>query len=177
MKKIVYLIKKYSIILLALGLYLIIYFWDYDKFKFISSVHDSSFLEMFVVLPPIMILTGLIKVWVSKDLMIKLMGENSGTRGNVVTFLLGTVGVGPLYMAFPIAIMFLEKGATFFNIYIFMGSWASIKISQILFEMQSLGVKYTLIRLILNLISIVLTAAIINASVSEDEKRRLSKLQ
>ncbi|SHO53549.1 permease [Anaerocolumna xylanovorans] len=175
MKKMVYMIKEYSIILLALILYLIIYFLDYDKFKFIISPHDSSFLEMFIVLPPIMILIGLINVWVSKDLMIKLMGENSGMKGSIVAFLLGTVGVGPLYMAFPVAIMFLEKGATFFNIFIFMGAWASIKVTQLLFEMQSLGVKYTLIRLLLNFINIVLTAAIINTSVSENEKRSLSK--
>lgn len=176
MKQILELIKKYGLIILAVGLYIIIYFLDHNRFEVISAFGDSGFIEMFVALPPIMALTGFIKVWVGKDQMMKLMGEKAGIRGSVIAFLLGTVGVGPLYMAFPIAIMFFEKGATFFNIFIFMGSWATVKISQILFEMQSLGVKYTLLRLFFNIISIILIAVIMNFSITENEKSNLSKL-
>ena len=84
-----------------------------------------SFKEMLLVLPPIFILIGLLDVWIPKETMIRLMGEGSGIKGVLLAFLFGTVAVGPLYAAFPVAIVFvkiickifkLEKGGYSLNV-------------------------------------------------------------
>lgn len=55
-----------------------------------------SFKEMMMVLPPIFILLGLLDVWVSKDTMVKFMGEGSGLTGVLLSFFLGSSAASPL---------------------------------------------------------------------------------
>ena len=71
----------------------------------------DNFKTILLLVPPILLLVSLMDVWVSKDVIIKYMGKDSGWRGLLSAFLLGSVAVGPLYIAFPIAAMLAKKGA------------------------------------------------------------------
>ena len=81
-----------------------------------------SFKEMFLVIPPIFILLGLLDVWVPRETMIRFMGEGSGIKGVILSFILGSAAAGPLYGAFPVASVFMKKGVKFSNILIFIGA-------------------------------------------------------
>ena len=80
-----------------------------------------------------------------------------------VAILTGTAAVGPLYVAFPIGVSLLDKGASLFNVAIFLCVWASIKIPMILFEVKFVGAEFAALRLALTLPSIILISYLLNA--------------
>lgn len=134
------------------------------------SISWSSFLEMISFIPPIFILLGLLDVWVDRQTMIKLMGENSGFLGIAIAFVLGSVAAGPLYAAFPIAGVLLKKGSKFSNILIFIGAWSTTKIPMLLFEASAMGWKFMLTRFIINLPGIALIAWATERILTDQEK-------
>ncbi len=162
-------IKKYLVFIVASIIIGLTFLWSKDiGLKAVDTV-KFSFKEMMMVLPPIFILLGLLDVWVPKDTMVKFMGEASGLIGILLSFLLGSAAAGPLYGAFPVAAVFMKKGVKFTNILIFIGAWSTTKIPMFLFEMASLGPKFALTRLLINIPIILMISFIINKSLSEDE--------
>lgn len=119
----------------------------------------NNLLEMISVIPPIFVLLGLLDVWVDRATMIRYTGKRSGLKGVLIAFLLGSAAAGPLYAAFPVAAVMLKKGSSLFNVFIFIGAWSTTKIPLLTFEAASLGLTFTLTRLMLSIIGIVLIAA------------------
>ncbi|MEL7563478.1 MAG: permease [Dehalobacterium sp.] len=134
------------------------------------AITKSNTLEMLSVLPPIFILLGLLDVWMQRETMIKLMGEKSGLIGVTLAFLLGSAAAGPLYAAFPIAGVLLNKGSKFSNVLIFIGAWSTTKIPLLLFEASSMGWKFMLTRFIIDIPGIALIAYIMEKLLNEKEK-------
>jgi uncharacterized membrane protein YraQ (UPF0718 family) len=130
-----------------------------DKALAVLFVSKDYLLEMLSVLPPVLVLCGLFDAWVPKRTIERLMGDASGIKGTSIAFLLGTVAMGPLYAAFPIGKSLLDKGASLFNVAVFLCVWASIKIPMILFEVKFLGGKFALLRLALTIPAILLISA------------------
>jgi len=112
--------------------------------------------EMVVILIPVAVLIGLFEVWVPKQLIGKYLGRESGWKGIALALLFGTAPAGPLYVAFPIAGMLLQKGASPLNVVVFLNTWAAIKIPQLLVEAKFLGPSFMLIRLALTVPSAIL---------------------
>lgn len=128
-----------------------------------------SFKEMILIIPPIFVLLGLLDVWVPRETMVKYMGEGSGLKGIILAIFLGSAAAGPLYGAFPIATVFMKKGAKFFNVLLFLGAWSTTKIPMFLFELSSLGPKFAITRLAASLFGIFLIAYIVNKLLREEE--------
>lgn len=104
-------------------------------------------MELITVLPAVLLLMGLLSLFVSNEFISSHMGSESGLKGMAVAFLLGTLPTGPVYMAFPIARTLRQKGARVANIYIFLSTWACIKLPQELVELRFLGAEFMLYRL------------------------------
>lgn len=124
--------------------------WDYFK-------------EMALIMPPVFILMGLMEVWVPKDKIKKWLGSGSGIRGGLISLVLGTLPTGPLYVAFPMTATLLRKGASISNMIIFLGSWAALKIPQLMVEIKFLGIRFTGLRFGLTLAALVIIGLIIEA--------------
>jgi len=156
MKKLLKVLKRYSFFLLSLFILILIFIFNYDLGlkSFISS--KSSFMQMISVLPPIMILLGLIDVWVPREALMKYMGKNSGFTGVLIAILIGSVAAGPMYAAFPFTAMLLKKGVKFSNIIIFMNAWCVTKVSTLLFEISAIGYTFTLARLIIDVPGVII---------------------
>ncbi|MHB8125179.1 MAG: permease [Desulfitobacteriaceae bacterium] len=135
------------------------------------SITWNNTLEMLSVIPPIFILLGLLDVWVQRETMIKLMGEKSGFIGIALAFFLGSAAAGPLYAAFPVAGVLLKKGSKFSNVLIFIGAWSTTNIPMLLFEASSMGWKFMITRLIINLPGIALIAYITEKLLNDEEKQ------
>lgn len=120
---------------------------------------------MLMVIPPIFLLLGLLDVWVPREMLIKLMGEKSGIRGKLLAFVFGSVAVGPLYGAFPVAAVLMKKGASFSNILVFIGAWSTTKIPMLLFEMQAVGLTFALARLAIDIPGIIVIVFAVRALV------------
>jgi len=162
-------LKNYLFFLIMLVLLGIFFIFKIEAALKATDVITYSFKEMLLVLPPIFILIGLLDVWVSKETMIKYMGEGSGFKGILLAFFLGSVAAGPLYGAFPVAVVFMKKQVKFSNIIIFIGAWSTTKIPMLLFEASSLGYKFMLSRLVINIFVIVIISYITGLFIRKDE--------
>lgn len=173
MSKLIKIIKRYKFFLLSMCFLIIISLMNknigYNSFL---SAKDS-FLQMIAVLPPIMILLGLIDVWIPREKLIKYMGNNSGIIGILLSMLIASIAAGPMYAAFPFTTVLLKKGAKFSNIIIFMNTWCVIKISTLLFEFSSLGYKFTIARLIIDIPGVIFMGYLVNYFM---DKKSLSKI-
>lgn len=164
-------LRKYKFFLLMMILWIGVYIGK--PVLAIRSVELTvlNLRQMFLVIPPIFVLLGLLDVWVPRQTMVRFLGEGSGVRGIVLSFIAGAVAAGPLYGAFPVAAVFLKKQATFRNVFIFIGTWSTIKVPMFLFEWQSLGWKFALTRLCLNIPGILLIAWVLDTLLKPEDRR------
>ena len=161
-------LKRYCFFLLLLVCNAALFLLDRDLGREAASLSLDNLLEMFSVVPPIFLLLGLMDVWVPKETM-KYMGKESGVRGGVFAFLLGSFSAGPLYASFPVAAAFLRKGVSLRNVFLFIGAWSTTKIPMMLFEITQLGGTFALLRFLLNLAGMLLLALVMEKTTSKQE--------
>lgn len=106
-----------------------------------------SILDMLFLLPPVLLFVGLLDIWVKKETLIRYMGEKSGVYGILFALLLGGIAAGPLYVAFPIAVLLLKKGASLRYVVFFLGVWTVAKLPVVIYELSSFGIPFTLIHI------------------------------
>ena len=137
----------------------------------VSALSNAGFQlkQMFFVIPPIFLLLGLLDIWVPRSTMIRYMGEGSGIKGMLLAFFIGSAAAGPLYGAFPVAAVFMKKGVKFLNVLIFLGAWSSTKIPMFLFELESLGTKFAITRLFVDIPGIILMSYLLTKVISGKE--------
>ena len=148
--------KRYKMFLLFSGVSVALLFLAPDTgWKVLAITWDNT-LEMLSFLPPIFVLLGLLDVWVDRETMMQYMGDNSGLRGSLLAFILGSAAAGPLYAAFPMAGILIMKGARILNVFIFIGAWSTTKIPLIMFETATLGFRFMALRLAFNIVGIII---------------------
>jgi uncharacterized membrane protein YraQ (UPF0718 family) len=125
---------------------------------------------MLSILPPVFIILGLLDTWISRETMMNLLGHQAGARGVVVAFLVGSVGAGPLYAAFPIVGVLLKKGCSMTNAFIFMGAWTTTKLTLLLFGATALGWRFMLIRFLLDIPAVLIIAYITTRTLKPHEQ-------
>ena len=136
-------------------------------------VTGKNLLNVQFMLTPIFICIGLLDVWIERDTMIKIMGEKSGFKGMIVAMMLGMVTAVPLYALLPVAGVLLKKGSRIFNIMIFLCASASIRIPLLLFEISSLGWRFTFLRFGLNIVVVFAIAFIIEKLLSDADVKEI----
>lgn len=173
--KIVALCKRYRALLGLLALNSLLLFFAPEVGRRSVNIVWSNIVQMVSVLPPIFIFIGLLDAWVERETVIKYMGESSRTRGVAIAFIMGAASAGPLYAAFPLASVMLRKGASLFNVFVFVGAWSSMRAPMILFETANMGLKFMLIRLVGNIIGIIAIALIMEKTTPKTEKELIYK--
>lgn len=161
-KKIYYLVNRYKLFLIVFAILILVTIYEKDTGMSAFNSAKDSFLQMLSVLPPIMILLGLMDEWVSRESMMKYMGDDSGIMGIAIAITFAAFAAGPMYAAFPFTAVLLKKGAKFTNVIIFMNAWCVIKISTILFEISSLGYKFTFYRLLIDFVGVIVMGYLVN---------------
>lgn len=163
------LLKRYSFFIASISVTIIITFLSRDIGFKTFNLAGSSLKQMLSVLPPIMLLLGLMDVWVPREKMMKYMGDNSGVLGIALAIIIGSLAAGPMYAAFPFAAVLLRKGVKFSNLIIFMNAWCVTKIPTIMFELTALGYKFTFTRFAINLPGIILMGFLVQWLLSKKE--------
>lgn len=166
-------LKKYIFLALVLLTYAVLFFFAPEIGKPAFDIGLTNIKTILTFLPAIFFLLGLLDAWLERKHMIKYMGDNSGMRGHCIALFLGAFSAGPLYIAFPIAFTFLKKGASFMNIFLFLGAWSTLKIPMLSFEAASLGFRYTFIRLICNIIGIYIISWLLNKILSPLDREKV----
>lgn len=137
----------------------------------LQGIKNSGFYlkEMLMIMPVIFVLTSLLDSWVPKNTIIRFLGQKSGIKGTILSFVLGSISAGPIYAAFPFCVMLHKKGASIRNVVIILSSWAVIKIPMLLNEVKFLGFKFMIIRWILTIIAILIFAWITSKIVKDND--------
>ncbi|MFZ5351838.1 MAG: permease [Bacillota bacterium] len=146
-------LKNHKLIVVTIVLYILTFISSKEQFA--KSLHNTGhyLIEMAQVMPVIFMLTVLIEVWISKETILKSLGEGSGIKGFGFSVILGSLSAGPIYAAFPICKMLLSKGASVANLVVILSSWAVIKVPMLANEAKFLGPKFMAIRWILTIIA------------------------
>lgn len=131
-----------------------------DKGARAAHVSWEYFKEMAIILPAVLVIMGLVTVWVERDIIVRFLGEGSGLKGIVLSFILGSIPMGPLYIAFPLAYVLLKKGARVANVVIFLSAWACIKLPIEIVEFQFMGWKFALTRYVTTLVVVMASLAV-----------------
>jgi uncharacterized membrane protein YraQ (UPF0718 family) len=155
--------KRSSIVklagLVAYVVFIIISLWlAYSPGEEIARNFASFSLDMLKIIPGAFILIGLFDVWVKKETVEKHLGEGSGFRGYVWVILLAGATVGGLYVAFPVAYSMYSKGARLSVIFTYVGAAAVCRIPMTIFEASFLGISFSVIRLAVSLILVIISA-------------------
>lgn len=176
MKHFCEILLRYKFFLILLLINVILLFVAPEMGKASAAISFDSLLEMLSIIPPVFILLGLMDVWIPKETMMKYMGKNAGLKGSIFAFLLGSFSAGPLYASFPIAGVFIKKGVSLVNVFLFIGAWSTTKIPMMLFEITQLGGAFAFSRFALNLFGMIVLALIMEKTTSEEEYRQLEQL-
>ena len=114
---------------------------------------------MLTIVPFAFLLIGLFEVWVKRETVEKYLGEKSGLKGKVWAIILAGTMVGPVYVSLPIAHALRKKGAGLDVVFTYIGASAICRIPMATFEASFLGIEFTIVRLVVSLPLVVLSAA------------------
>lgn len=133
----------------------------------------KNFLNFLFMLTPVFVCIGLLDTWIERDTMVKIMGEKSGCKGTLAALFLGMVTAVPLYALLPVAGVLLKKGSRISNVLLFLCASAGIRIPLLLFEVSSLGWRFTAVRFGVNVVAVLAIAFIVEALLTEEDKKEI----
>lgn len=107
----------------------------------------SVFWSMIKILPCAFILIALFEKWCHRETVERHLGAHSGVKGYLWALILGSMTIGGLFVAFPLAFSLHRKGASLKVIFSFLGFAGVCRIPMTLFEASFLGIEFTIIRL------------------------------
>ncbi len=157
-------------LILMLVLLGVLYVIDVDKGIKASYLTLNNLKSVALILPPIFILIGLLDTWVPRETMVKYMGNKSGVIGGLIALSLGALGAGPLYVAFPVAAVLINKGARLAYVFLFLSAWVSIKLPIFMYEWTSFGGRFTMLHVISSLIVYIIGSFVMEKLLSLDTK-------
>ncbi|MBT1247083.1 Fe-S cluster protein [Thermosipho sp. 1223] len=163
------LIKNNKLIFISIVLYTIAFFVKPSIFYKGLEMTKGFLIEMLEVMPPILIISSLITVWVPSEIIMKHFGKKSGIKGKLLSIFTGAISAGPIYAAFPIAQALFFKGASIANLVIIISSWAVVKIVMFMVESSFLGLSFALTRYILTIPAILLMGYIMEKLVKRED--------
>lgn len=163
-------LKKYWLFIAVVIVDVILVVTTRDLGQQVVRFTAANFKEMLLIIPPVFILLGLMDVWVPRELMVRLMGKGSGVRGTALAIFLGAASAGPLYGAFPVAVVLTKKGASLKNVFVFVGAWATLKIPMFLFETAALGLAWSITRWLASFVGILTIATVMERSLKDEDK-------
>ena len=161
--------NRLLIIILMINIFVIVFVPGVGQKCFL--ICKNNLINFIFSLAPLFIIVGLLDVWINKEIMTRITGKESGLKGSLLSLLLGIVTAVPLYALLPIAGMLLKKGSKISNVLLFICSCTSMRIPLLLFEVSSMGWKFTGVRLAVNLAGILFIVLIINKLLTKENKQ------
>ena len=154
---------KKPIILISIYLLFISisYFADFNAGIQIGTNFFDFLRGMVTVLPCAFIMIGLFEVWVKRETIEKHLGEDSGMKSYLWVILLSSTTVGGIIVAFPVAYSLYKKGARISVLFTYISASAVGRIPMTVFEASFLGIKFSIIRLLISLPLVILSSILL----------------
>lgn len=169
------ILKIFIVLFFILLAFIGLYFFSAGRLEPAFNMSARYFEEMISIFPAILLIMGLADIWIPTSYVKKYLGNNSGIKGKLLAIFLGTLPTGPMYVAFPLAGELLKKEASLSNIIIFLGVWGSLKIPQIGVEIKFIGLKFSILRFIFTLASVVIMGFIMEKLMDNDDLKEKKK--
>ncbi|MBU0957155.1 MAG: permease [Spirochaetes bacterium] len=167
--KILQYLKRHILIAIAVLAYVLVGLLAPAQILPALKTSGKYLLEMLFVMPVVFMLTMLIEVWISREGIIKHLGEGSGLKGAGLSIALGSLSAGPIYAAFPICRILLSKGLSVANLVIILSAWAVIKVPMLAMETRFLGPGFMALRWVLTVSAIIIMGFVIGLLVKRHE--------
>jgi uncharacterized membrane protein YraQ (UPF0718 family) len=105
----------------------------------------SIFFTVCILILAVFCLIGLLQVWIGRDRIVRVLGQESGLKGLLLAVLCGTLLIGPPYVVFPLLFEIRRQGARWAVLSIVLTCYA-IKLQMLPVEAGFLGWPFTLAR-------------------------------
>ena len=120
----------------------------------------SLLLSVSLLVLAVMGLVGLVQVWISRELIAGLLGEQAGPKALLIALLSGTLLIGPPYVIFPLLMAIRRQGARWAVVTIVLAAYA-VKLPMIPLEVGFLRWPFSLWRSLLTLVFAVPTGLMV----------------
>lgn len=155
------------------GLTLLLYFWAYwtapERALAALQSGGAILLSVSLLIIAVMGLVGLVQVWISREAVARLLGEESGPKALLLAALCGTLLIGPPYIIFPLLMTIRRHGARWAVVTIVLAAYA-VKLPMIPFEVGFLGWPFSLGRSFLTLLLAIPTGLIVERLMSDSKQ-------
>jgi uncharacterized membrane protein YraQ (UPF0718 family) len=139
-------LNSYILYIITAVLLLISFKKDKKKTKMALKKGWKSMMNIVPQLLGILMLVGLVFSVFNAETISKVLGEDSGWMGVVVSAVVGSITLIPGFVAFPTAAMVLQNGAGYMQIAAFVSSLMMVGVMTASLEMEYFGKKMTIIR-------------------------------
>ena len=152
---------KIALILTYIIFVSVSYLTDFNAGMQIGMNFYDFLRSMITVLPCAFIIIGLFEVWVKRETIEKHLGEDSGIKGYLWVILLSSTTVGGIIVAFPVAYSLYKKGARISVLFTYISASAIGRIPMTVFEASFIGIKFSIIRLLIALPLVILSSLLL----------------
>ena len=129
--------------------------------KSIATFFGANLWEMLKIIPAAFVLIALFDVWVKREHVESRLGTTGGMKAHLWALLLAGLSVGGVYVAYPLARSLRKKGASLTTIFVYLGLSSVCRIPMLMFEMTFLGVKFTIVRLVVAIPLVILLGVLL----------------
>jgi uncharacterized membrane protein YraQ (UPF0718 family) len=96
-----------------------------------------------------LVLTGMLQVLISPDLIERWLGRSAGHRGILIGFLAGILTPGGPMVSFPMMAVFLQSGASMSALVTYMTSWSLFGFQRVIaWELPFMGGRFVVARVL-----------------------------
>jgi len=144
------LIRSQWLLLLTIALYVWAFAVAPERAGQALAVGSRTFAAVLLLIVAVFGLIGLLQTWISRDLIVRLLGREGGIKGLLIAALCGSLLIGPAYIIFPLLMSIRKQGARWAVIGIVLTSYA-VKLQMIPIEVGFLGWPFSLGRALITL--------------------------
>jgi uncharacterized membrane protein YraQ (UPF0718 family) len=156
------LIRSQWLLLLTIGLYLWAFVDAPERAASALSTGAGTLVSVLLLIVAVFGLVGLLQIWISRELIVRLLGREGGVKGLLLAALCGTLLIGPAYILFPLLMSIQKQGARWAVITIVLTSYA-VKLQMIPIEIGFLGWPFTLGRAVITIALAIPTGLLVEA--------------
>lgn len=137
---------NYFLYIITIILLSVSFFKDKRKTKQSLLKALKSFEKILPQLIGIIILVGIMLAFFNEEYISKVIGNNSGVLGIVISLVVGSITLIPGFVAFPTAAILLNNGAGITQIAAFVSSLMMVGVATYPLEVSYFGRKLTIMR-------------------------------
>lgn len=134
---------------------------DKNKTKESLKIALKTFFKTLPIIIIIIIFIGFLLGFLPPDIISKVVGEQAGFLGILVTAILGSVLFVPALISFPLAASLLKGGASIMSVAAFITTLTMVGVVTLPLEIKEMGKKITILRNVFSFVFAIIIALII----------------